>query len=421
MTPGPSVLNPFERVRRQRAIILRAVRVVFFVLVLTVTLLITVQASTYEPKRIVHWWVPLVVSCGVFAVALTADLLTPNKKISTITGVLVGIMAGLLATLALGFVIDLVVESWVPDVKALDVLKPFISSIKVLIGITLSYLGISTVLQTQDDFRLVIPYVEFAKQLRGPRPMLLDSSALIDGRLADMAATGFMQAPLVIPRFVVGELQTLADSADPLKRAKGRRGLDVVTRLQRSPRLDVSLDESNVPGGAAGKGVDQMLVELARSTSGVIVTTDHALGRVASIHSVPVLNLHDLANAMKSSLVPGESVAVRLIRVGEQQGQGVGYLPDGTMIVAEDGAAAVGQTVMLVVLSSLQTAAGRMIFARLAEGAAAAAPEEMGAEADVVVAMPEEPPVGEPPRPRSPFPPTKPKSLRSGTPRNPRR
>jgi len=420
MTPGPSVLNPFERVRRQRAIILRAVRVVFFVLVLTVTLLITVQASTYEPKRIVHWWVPLVVSCGVFAVALTADLLTPNKKISTITGVLVGIMAGLLATLALGFVIDLVVESWVPDVKALDVLKPFISSIKVLIGITLSYLGISTVLQTQDDFRLVIPYVEFAKQLRGPRPMLLDSSALIDGRLADMAATGFMQAPLVIPRFVVGELQTLADSADPLKRAKGRRGLDVVTRLQRSPRLDVSLDESNVPGGAAGKGVDQMLVELARSTSGVIVTTDHALGRVASIHSVPVLNLHDLANAMKSSLVPGESVAVRLIRVGEQQGQGVGYLPDGTMIVAEDGAAAVGQTVMLVVLSSLQTAAGRMIFARLAEGAAAA-PEEMGAEADVVVAMPEEPPVGEPPRPRSPFPPTKPKSLRSGTPRNPRR
>jgi len=420
MTPGPSVLNPFERVRRQRAIILRAVRVVFFVLVLTVTLLITVQASTYEPKRIVHWWVPLVVSCGVFAVALTADLLTPNKKISTITGVLVGIMAGLLATLALGFVIDLVVESWVPDVKALDVLKPFISSIKVLIGITLSYLGISTVLQTQDDFRLVIPYVEFAKQLRGPRPMLLDSSALIDGRLADMAATGFMQAPLVIPRFVVGELQTLADSADPLKRAKGRRGLDVVTRLQRSPRLDVSLDESNVPGGAAGKGVDQMLVELARSTSGVIVTTDHALGRVASIHSVPVLNLHDLANAMKSSLVPGESVAVRLIRVGEQQGQGVGYLPDGTMIVAEDGAAAVGQTVMLVVLSSLQTAAGRMIFARLAEGAAAA-PEEMGAEAEVVVAMPEEPPAGEPPRPRSPFPPTKPKSLRSGTPRNPRR
>jgi len=420
MTPGPSVLNPFERVRRQRAIILRAVRVVFFVLVLTVTLLITVQASTYEPKRIVHWWVPLVVSCGVFAVALTADLLTPNKKISTITGVLVGIMAGLLATLALGFVIDLVVESWVPDVKALDVLKPFISSIKVLIGITLSYLGISTVLQTQDDFRLVIPYVEFAKQLRGPRPMLLDSSALIDGRLADMAATGFMQAPLVIPRFVVGELQTLADSADPLKRAKGRRGLDVVTRLQRSPRLDVSLDESNVPGGAAGKGVDQMLVELARSTSGVVVTTDHALGRVASIHSVPVLNLHDLANAMKSSLVPGESVAVRLIRVGEQQGQGVGYLPDGTMIVAEDGAAAVGQTVMLVVLSSLQTAAGRMIFARLAEGAAAA-PEEMGAEAEVVVAMPEEPPAGEPARPRSPFPPTKPKSLRSGTPRNPRR
>ena len=285
----------------------------------------------------------------------------PKKKISTITGVILGIVAGVLATVAIGFIIDLLLESWVQNSKAIEIMKPLANFLKVLIGITLSYIGVTTVLQTQDDFRLVIPYVEFSKQIRGVRPMLIDTSALIDGRFADVASTGFLQAPLVIPRFVIVELQALSDSMDTAKRAKGRRGLDFISKMQRTPRLDVTIDETKIPG----KAVDQMLVELARMMPAVVVTTDVGLAQVAKIAGVTVLNLNDLANALKSSLVPGEIINVRLVRPGEQAGQGVGYLADGAMVVAENGSEVIGRNVDMVVTSSLQTSAGRLIFARI--------------------------------------------------------
>jgi uncharacterized protein YacL len=235
----------------------------------------------------------------------------------------------------------------------------------VLFGVAFTYLGVSIVLQTQDDFRLVIPYVEFAKQTRGVRPLLLDTSVLIDGRFLDAAETGLIQSPVVIPRFVIAELQTLADSAERLKRTRGRRGLELVGKMQRSPRLDVSVDETPVPG----KSVDQMLVELARQLSGSIVTTDIALARVGKIHGVTVINLNDVALAMKPSFIPGERLRVSLIKPGEQPEQAVGYLEDGTMVVAENGRAAIGKTVDLIVATSLQTSAGKLIFARIPDGA----------------------------------------------------
>jgi uncharacterized protein YacL len=206
----------------------------------------------------------------------------------------------------------------------------------------------------------VIPYVEFAKQIRGMRPLLLDTSSLIDARVVDLARTGLIQSPVVIPRFVVAELQTLSDSGDNLKRARGRRGLEMTRKLQRDAGLDVTIDESIVPG----KNVDQMLVELGREMQGMVVTADVALARVAEIHGVPVLNLNDVANALKPSLVPGEQVRVQLVKPGEQDGQAVGYLADGTMIVAEHASELIGADADLVVTSSLQTSAGRMIFAK---------------------------------------------------------
>jgi uncharacterized protein YacL len=427
--PNPN-LHPVEAAQRQKNLLLRAVRATFFILIVTFTTLAFLQHQD-DPFRsglAQQWWLPIFAAVVLFAVALAVDLITPNKKISTIIGVLVGVLAGLIATLALGFIIDLVVESWAVEPKAVAALKPGVNSIKVIIGITLSYLGVSTVLQTQDDFRLLIPYVEFAKQLRGTRPMLLDTSALIDGRIADVAATGFLQAPLVVPRFVIGELQTLSDSSEPMKRAKGRRGLEIMSKLQRQPKLDVSLDETPVPG----KAVDQMLVELAREMPAVIVTADVALARVAAIQSVPVLNLNDLANAVKMTLVPGEPVTVKLMRQGEQAGQAVGYMPDGTMIVAEDGAGHIGQLVTMIVTSSLQTSAGRLIFARIGEeGAdpeAAGAPAPSAHEtvqaptdaANGAASSTETPEHGSEGAGRSPFPP-KPRPIRAGTPRNPRR
>lgn len=359
-------LTPFEVAARQRLILLRIVRAGFFILLVTVAILSSAVITV--PYGVV-WWFPIVAAFVLAGAALYADLATSNKRISAIAGVFLGVLAGLLGTVALSLVMDLLLQVSLEE-QSLKALGSVIVAIKLMLGITLCYLGVTTVLQTQDDFRLVIPYVEFAKQIRGPRPLVLDSSALIDARIVDLCQTGIVQTPVLVPRFVVGELQVLADSGERLKRAKGRRGLDVIVRLQRLPGLDISIDETLVPG----KAVDQMLIELARRLPATIVTTDTGLNRVASIQGVQVLNLNDVANALKPALIPGEQLSIRLLKRGEQPGQGVGYLEDGTMVVAEDGGPRIGEQVTLTVTSTLQTSAGRLIFGRMTEPDAGARP-----------------------------------------------
>ena len=422
-------LGPTEAADRRRTIVLRIVRAAFVALMVTFALLAALQQQQSEKRLFLSesgGWMPVIASLSVAAilivVAVAVDFATPKKKISTITGVIFGILAGVLATAALGFIIDLLLESWVQNKEAIDVLRPVANSLKVLVGITLSYIGVTTVLQTQDDFRLVIPYVEFAKQIRGVRPLITDTSALIDGRLLDVATTGFLQAPIVIPRFVIVELQALADSDDPLKRAKGRRGLELAAKLQRIPRLDVTIDERPV----SGIGVDQMIIELARLMPAFVVTTDVALAQVSRLNGISVLNINDLANAIKTVAVPGQTISVQLMRPGEQPGQAVGFLPDGTMVVADQAASLIGATVDLVVSSSLQTSAGRLIFASLlsAAGPAAETAELPAAAASDPVAQGGESPTTEEQAaaPRGPFPPPKAfRPTRPGTPRNPRR
>lgn len=406
----PASLPVFDRHKRaeaSRRLLVRIVRIGFVVLFLTVTLLAILGVQT-DDKGILQdaailWFVTLLIAAAVIGVALAIDYLTPQKKISTLFSVFVGLLAAVVGSIGVGFVIDLLIETWISDPETQGNFAPFVSTIKVLIGITLSYLAITTVLQTQDDFRLVIPYVEFAKQMRGPRPLLLDTSALIDARILDLGDTGLIQAPLVIPGFVILELQTLSDSTDKLKRQRGRRGLDVIAKLQRSARLDVTVDETPLPG----KAVDQMLVELARQMPAMIVTTDTGLARVASIQGIGVLNLNDVANALKPSVLPGERLRLKLIKRGEQPGQAVGYLDDGTMVVAENGGGAIGDTVELTITSSMQTSAGRLIFGRIAgaegddEPSPAAAPAAGPADAPPSPA-PERPRVSARPRPASP-------------------
>jgi uncharacterized protein YacL len=492
MPPLPD--HPLDAARQRRRFVIRVVRMAFFVLITTVALVTFIQRATdqgsdqpalsgpavsrtpagepvarppttptrfpapAEPPEVeVPWWFGVAIALALFAIVLLIDVLTPNKKISSISAVMFGLLAGILATVAISAIIELALRVWLPD-KAIVAIQPIINIVKPLLGVALCYLGITTILQTQDDFRLVIPYVEFAKQIRGTKPLLLDSSALIDARIADIAVTGLLQAPLIVPRFVVAELQTLADSTDRLKRARGRRGLEVVSRLQRSGTLDVSIDETPV----AAVAVDQALVELAQRLTARIVTTDHGLSRVARIHGVVVLNVHEIAAAFKSSLLPGEAISVRILKSGEHPGQGVGYLEDGTMIVVEHAAAMVGQDVAAQVTGTIQTAAGRMVFARLAEtgpdsgaesavsdgpsrSAEADAPEPVAAAHGPVQvaapAMPDESPSGSdleepvpselpPPAPAQaaaamrpaggPFPP-KPPARRPPSPRNPRR
>lgn len=354
--------DPGSDGRRMRLV--PVIRTAFFVLILTVTLLNVIEVAkdpnsgAEEIGLSTRWWIPVGAALTLFGLAVAVDVLTPRKKIATLSGVAVGLLAGMVLTVAFSFVIDLIAQTW-----DIDASSRIVGTTKILVGIVLAYLGITTVLQTQDDFRLVIPYVEFAKQRRGVRPLVLDTSALIDARIVDVAESGVSQSPIVVPQFVVDELQRLADSQDKLKRARGRRGLDVVSKLQRSPKLDVTIDETSV----VGKAVDQMLVDLCAALPGVVVTTDTGLARVADIKGVPVVNLNALAHALKPSLIPGELLTVRLVKHGEHTGQGVGYLADGTMVVAEDGAGSVGHDVTLTVTSAIQTANGRMIFGRMGE------------------------------------------------------
>ncbi|MGH7242321.1 MAG: PIN/TRAM domain-containing protein [Phycisphaerales bacterium] len=441
--PAPIELpSAVEQTESYRASLLRISRLAFLALFVVVT---TLSVLYFQPdKAVPKEWprVALFILVVAFVIVLlvgSVDLLTRKKKIGAVIAVFFGIAAAMLATAAIGSVVDLLATLYELDPRVT-------SASKVLMGIALAYLAVTTILQTQDDFRLVIPYVEFAKQIRGAKPLILDSSALIDARFVDMAGTGLIQSPVVIPRFVILELQRLADSSDRLTRTKGRRGLDMVTRLQRLGTISVSIDELPVPG----KAVDQMLIEFARLSPGLIVTTDLGLARVAEIQNVGVINIHELANSLKPALVPGEALSVVLARGGEQAGQGVGYLDDGTMVVADAAAHLIGNRVELQVTSNLQTAAGRLIFAKLAPGKPGEAVAANDAQATEDSAQPEEthddtedvakeaPGAASLPqvasnghesatdssgtsKVRSPYPPNPPRSVRSGTPRNPRR
>ena len=357
---GAGPWHPLDAIERQRRGLTRILRAAFVVFALVITGLAALGVSPDKGNIELRDW-PLYLALGIATVALVLaiDFFTPKKKISTVSAVFFGLLTAMLATLAFSYVID--VMAFLFDIRGPQGQQsPIIATTKVLVGVALTYLTITTVLQTQDDFRLIIPYVEFAKQLRGAKPLVLDSSALIDARVVDVMATRMVQSAVIVPRFVIAELQTLADSGDRLQRTKGRRGLDMVTKLQRLGTVDVVIDEMLVPG----VGVDQMLVEFARRTPAIVVTTDLGLARIAEIGGVPVVNMNDLASALKPALVPGESLSVQLVKPGEQHGQAVGYLDDGTMVVAEDGAELIGQRVTLVVTSTLQTSAGRLIFGR---------------------------------------------------------
>jgi uncharacterized protein YacL len=221
-------------------------------------------------------------------------------------------------------------------------------------------------LQTKDEFRFIIPYVEFSKQVKGGRPLVLDTSVIIDGRIADVCDTRLIDTVLIVPRFVLQELQAVADSSDKLKRNRGRRGLDVLKRLQNNPKLQLQMHDGNVPELQTGERirVDERLVILAKALNARVVTNDFNLNKIAQLQGVDVINLNEIANALKTVALPGEYMNVKVVKAGDQIGQGVGYLDDGTMVVIEQGRGLIGQDVSIVVTSVLQTPAGRMIFGR---------------------------------------------------------
>lgn len=353
-----------EQEKRAEKLLLLVSRLLFLVLLVTVTVLtIASRPRQFDLLTVVGLFLA---ATAVGVIVLVVDAMTPNKRLTSVVGVYMGICVGLIGALAIGALIDVIAEAWNITERAPNQppseLEVYLGLSKVIIAIVLCYLAVSIVLTTKDDFRLVIPYVEFSKQVRGVRPMLVDSSVLIDGRLDAMGQTGFLATPLVVPQFVLDELQQMADSSDKLKRAKGRRGLTMVSKLQDNPQIDLTID----PTGSDGRSVDHMLLEVAGEQKMRVLTTDSNLEKVAQIQGVTVLNLNELANAIKPQVLPGEPLSIEIVKRGEAAGQGVGYMADGTMVVVEEAADHVGEEIATIVTNSLQTSAGRMIFARLA-------------------------------------------------------
>ena len=321
-------------------------------------------------------WLAMAVALIMAVLLVCIDILSPRRKLAIFSGTFFGLIVGVAIAYALSFVIRLLVEQWQPDPmwtgeRLADFLErrdELLKYITMLVGVSICYLSISFILQTKDDFRFVIPYVEFSKQTKGSRPIVLDTSVLIDGRIADIATTGILESQLVVPRFVLMEIQSIADSADRLKRNRGRRGLDVLAKLQGNARVEViqydssGHEDQDLP-------VDDRLMDLAKTLGARVLTNDFNLNKVAQLRGVDVININDLANALKPVVLPGERMNVRLQKPGEEAGQGVGYLEDGTMVVVEHGRQHLNEEVEFTVTSVLQTSAGRMIFGRLGDGA----------------------------------------------------
>ena len=270
----------------------------------------------------------------------------PNEKVATFSGVLVGLLLTIMLRTAFP-----VMGVW----------------LTVVVGIVLIYLGIVATWSMKDEVRIFLPGAAAlpadGKETPPEQCKILDTNVIIDGRVADICRTGFIEGPIYVPGFVLDELQHIADSADSLKRARGRRGLDILNAMRTELKMMIRTYDNNDPNDR--DEVDAKLVKLAKKLGGKIVTNDYNLNKVAELQGVSVLNINELANAVKPVVLPGEEMPVTIIKIGKEADQGVAYLDDGTMIVVEGGRRHIGETLTVITSSVLQTVAGKMIFARL--------------------------------------------------------
>jgi len=304
--------------------------------------------------------------CLFFLGALSLDAATREKDITTLSAVSFGLLGGLAIAWLFWFAVQPIVHQYLASMQIIESRSARIEkTTQLLITVLACYIAISMLLQTKDEFRFIIPYVEFQKQVKGAKPLVLDTSVIIDGRIADICDTGIIDSKVIVPRFVLQELQAIADSSDKIRRNRGRRGLDVLKRLQADPKIELEIYEGNLPELRDIQKVDERLVVLAKALSARVVTNDFNLNKIAQLQGVEVINLNELSNALKLVALPGEVLTVKIVKQGDQIGQGVGYLEDGTMVVVEQGRQAIGQEVAITVTSVLQTPAGRMIFGRM--------------------------------------------------------
>lgn len=304
--------------------------------------------------------------------ALTGLVLTPlltTRPIRALRTVFSRIPPQSLFAALLGLIIGLIIAALLAF--PLSLLPPPLGEILPFIGVLVfTYIGVTIFIMRQSDLLSAISstfnrgssvVAGDSSKLADGRSILLDTSVIIDGRIADIARTGFLSGTLVITRFVLNELQYIADSSDSMRRQRGRRGMEVLSQLQKEPGIPIQLSDMDVEGV---REVDEKLIILARQMRSPILTNDFNLNRIAELQGVTVLNVNELANAVKSAMLPGEVLSVRVIQEGKELDQGVGYMDDGTMVVVESGKVYLNQEIRVTITKVLQTAAGRMIFAK---------------------------------------------------------
>ncbi len=292
----------------------------------------------------------LMAGAGFALLIILFETFTRRISMRGLSSVVFGLLLGLIMA-------KIVIEPF----KLLPLQESTISVLNVILTFMFAYLGAVLALRGKDEFNIIIPYVRFRRQDLREDKYILDTSVIVDGRIEDIMKTGFLGGRIIIPRFVLQELQKIADSTDPLKRQRGRRGIEVLNTLKTLPDVDIKINEQE----PEAKDTDSKLVKLAQILEAKILTTDYNLNRLAELQGVKVLNINELANALKPVFLPGEKLTLKLIREGKEYNQAVGYLEDGTMVVVENARHLIGRTMEVVVTSVLQTPAGRIIFTRL--------------------------------------------------------
>ena len=297
-----------------------------------------------------QWWLGLIIGFGLGSLLIALDEMLKGFSLRAFSAATFGLILG--SVIAWLTDASHLFEWALPDTRWL---------IRVCLFLSFSYIGIILAMRSnKEDFSLIIPYVRFASQTKPENPLVLDTSAIIDGRVADLIESNFVEGLIVVPRFVLRELQAIADSADPMRRARGRRGLDMLNRIQRNTRNEVKIHEVDFPDESE---VDAKLVRLTKTLGAKLFTTDYNLGKIAEIQRVPYVNLAELASRLKPTILPGEVLQLRVVREGKEKGQGVGYLNDGTMVVVNQGQNLIGQQTPVQVTSLVQTGAGVIVFA----------------------------------------------------------
>lgn len=305
------------------------------------------------------------VGLGIAAVVIAVELVIERIPLDTLVFGAIGAFGGVIVARSL---------DWLIYKMDSAPLYRFVSENSLIIHLFLAYLGCMIAVRKKGELDLLDKNL-VVKSPKSKDVKILDTSALIDGRIADVVETGFLSGKLVVPRFVLQELQTVADSSDATKRQRGRRGLDILKRLQDGKEVVVKIYDKDFPNS---KDVDSKLLDLAKELDAKLATTDFNLSKVAALQGVSVLNVNDLAGALKSVVLPGDGLTVFMAKDGKEKNQGVGYLDDGTMIVVDDGRRFIGKRIPVHVNSILQTPAGRMIFAKAQEGRDGHADEKSG-------------------------------------------